>query len=239
MEYILIDPRMRNVEKNTLKYLGYELVPIQRSNNVYPEISSHVDIFTTKIGDTLVVEKSQFEDLTFMLKKSEYNIVRGKEQIEMHYPDDIKYNVAIIGNYAVHNFKYTDKKVLKLLQEGGYELIDVEQGYTNCSIAVIDDTSVITTDKKIAERLRANNLSVLLLDYTPDIKLLDEHGRYSSMQGFIGGAIGKVDNNIIIFGDLEKIDKDGQIRKFITDRHLTIVEFNGLDVIDYGGILEV
>jgi hypothetical protein len=198
-----------------------------------------VDIFTTKIGDTLVVEKSQFEDLTFMLKKSEYNIVRGKEQIEMHYPDDIKYNVAIIGNYAVHNFKYTDKKVLKLLQEGGYELIDVEQGYTNCSIAVIDDTSVITTDKKIAERLRANNLSVLLLDYTPDIKLLDEHGRYSSMQGFIGGAIGKVDNNIIIFGDLEKIDKDGQIRKFITDRHLTIVEFNGLDVIDYGGILEV
>ena len=239
MEYILIDPRMRNVEKNTLKYLGYELVPIQRSNNVYPEISSHVDIFTTKIGDTLVVEKSQFEDLTFMLKKSEYNIVRGKEQIEMHYPDDIKYNVAIIGKYAVHNFKYTDKKVLKLLQEGGYELIDVEQGYTNCSIAVIDDTSVITTDKKIAERLRANNLSVLLLDYTPDIKLLDEHGRYSSMQGFIGGAIGKVDNNIIIFGDLEKIDRDGQIRKFITDRHLTIVEFNGLDVIDYGGILEV
>ena len=239
MEYILIDPRMRNVEKNTLKYLGYELVPIQKSNNVYPEISSHVDIFTTKIGDTLVVEKSQFEDLTFMLKKSEYNIVCGKEQIEMHYPDDIKYNVAIIGNYAVHNFKYTDKKVLKLLQEGGYELIDVEQGYTNCSIAVIDNTSVITTDKKIADRLRANNLSVLLLDYTPDIKLLDEHGRYSSMEGFIGGAIGKVDNNIIIFGDLEKIDKDGQIRKFITDRHLTIVEFNGLDVIDYGGILEV
>ena len=239
MEYIIIDPRMRNVEKNTLKYLGYELVPIQRSNNVYPEISSHVDIFTTKIGDTLVVEKSQFEDLTFMLKKSEYNIVRGKEQIEMHYPDDIKYNVAIIGNYAVHNFKYTDKKVLKLLQEGGYELIDVEQGYTNCSIAVIDDTSVITTDKKIAERLRANNLSVLLLDYTPDIKLLDEHGRYSSMQGFIGGAIGKVDNNIIIFGDLEKIDRDGKIRNFITERHLQIIEFNGLDVIDYGGILEV
>lgn len=239
MEYIIIDPRMRNVEKNTLKYLGYELVPIQRSNNVYPEISSHVDIFTTKIGDTLVVEKSQFEDLTFMLKKSEYNIVRGKEQIEMNYPDDIKYNVAIIGNYAVHNFKYTDKKVLKLLQEGGYELIDVEQGYTNCSIAVIDDTSVITTDKKIAERLRANNLSVLLLDYTPDIKLLDEHGRYSSMQGFIGGAIGKVDNNIIIFGDLEKIDRDGKIRNFITERHLQIIEFNGLDVIDYGGILEV
>ena len=46
---ISTDTFMRNVEKNTLKYLGYELVPIQKSNNVYPEISSHVDIFTTKI----------------------------------------------------------------------------------------------------------------------------------------------------------------------------------------------
>ena len=73
MEYILIDNRMRNIEKNTLKYLGYKLVPIEKSNNVYPEISSHVDIFTTKIGDTLVVEKSKYEDLAFMLKDSEYN----------------------------------------------------------------------------------------------------------------------------------------------------------------------
>ena len=239
MEYILIDSRMRNIEKNTLKYLGYNLVPIQKSENVYPEISSHVDIFTTKIGDTLVVEKSKFEDLTFMLKNSEYNIVCGKENVELNYPEDVKYNVAIVGKFAIHNFKYTDKRVLKMLKENDYELINIEQGYANCSIAVIDDNSVITTDKKIAEKLIANNISVLLLDYIPDIKLLDEQGKYSSMQGFIGGAIGKVDNNIIIFGDLEKIDRDGKIREFIKSRHLQIIEFNGLDVIDYGGIVEV
>lgn len=239
MEYILIDSRMRNIEKNTLKYLGYRLVKIERSNNVYPEISSHVDIFTTKIGDILVVEKSKYEDLLFMLKNTEYNILSGKEEVEMNYPEDIKYNVCIIGNYAVHNFKYTDKVVLKLLNEHGYELINVEQGYTNCSIAVIDDSSVITTDKKIAEKLIANNISVLLLDYTPDIKLKDEYGNYSNMNGFIGGAIGKVDNNIIIFGDLEKIDKDNKIRDFIKSRNLNIIDFKGLDVIDYGGLVEV
>ena len=198
MEYILIDSRMRNIEKNTLKYLGYKLVKIEKSNNVYPEISSHVDIFTCKIGDTLIVEKSKYEDLLFMLKNTEYNIKSGKEEVEMNYPEDIKYNVCIIGNYAVHNFKYTDKVILNMLNEHGYELINVEQGYTNCSIAVIDDSSVITTDKKIAEKLIANNISVLLLDYTPDIKLKDEYGNYSNMNGFIGGAIGKVDNNIIV-----------------------------------------
>lgn len=239
MEYILIDSRMRNIEKNTLKYLGYKLVPIIRSINVYPEISSHVDIFTTKIGDTLVVEKSKYKDLIFMLKDSEYNIISGKEEVGMHYPEDIKYNVCILGNYAVHNFKYTDKNVLKLLEENGYEFINVEQGYTNCSIAVIDNSSVITTDKKIAEKLIANNISVLYLDYTPDIKLKDEYGNYSSMTGFIGGAIGKVDNNIIVFGDLTKIDRDNKIRNFIESRKLKLIDFKGLDVIDYGGIVEV
>ncbi len=239
MEYILIDSRMRNVEKNMLKYLGYKLVEIERSNNVYAEISSHVDIFTTKIGDTLIVEKSKYDDLVFMLKDTEYNIESGKEEVGLNYPEDIKYNVCMVGNYAIHNFKYTDKHVLKRLKESEYELINVEQGYTNCSIAVIDDRSVITTDKKIAEKLIANNLSVLLLDYIPDIKLKDEYGNYSNMTGFIGGAIGKVDNNIIIFGDLDKIDRDNKIRDFIESRHLKVIDFDGLDVIDYGGIVEV
>ena len=239
MEYILIDKRMRNVEKNMLKYLGYKLVPIETSNNVYAEISSHVDIFTTKIGDTLIVEKSKYDDLVFMLKDTEYNVISGKENVEMKYPNDIKYNVCIIGNYAVHNFKYTDKVVLKELKENGYELINVEQGYTNCSVAVIDESSVITTDRKIAEKLIANNISVLLLDYTPDIKLKDEYGNYSNMNGFIGGAIGRVDNNIIVFGDLNKIDRENKIRDFIKIRNLKLIDFKDLDVMDYGGIVEV
>lgn len=239
MDFILIDKRMRNVEKNMLKYLGYKLVDIPTSNNVYTEISSHTDIFATKIGDTLVCEKSVFDDLTFMLKKGEFNIVSGKEKVGMNYPEDIKYNVCMVGRYAIHNFKYTDKKVLKLLEEGDYELVDVEQGYTKCSIAVIDDNSVITADKKIAEKLIANNFSVLLLDYVPDIKLLSDNGNYSGMKGFIGGCISRVDNNIIVFGDLDKIDRENKIRQFIESRGLKIIEFIGLDVIDYGGVIEL
>lgn len=239
MEYILIDNRMRNKEQNMLKYLGYKLVKLPKSNNVYNEISSHVDIFACKVGDTLFVEKSMYEDLVFMLKDTEYNVVSGKEEVGINYPEDIKYNVCILGNYAIHNFKYTDKNLLDYLKDNNFELINVEQGYTNCSIAVIDESSVITTDKKIAEKLIANNISVLLLDYVPDIKLIDEYGNYSNMTGFIGGAIGKVDNNIIVFGDLNKIDKNNQIRDFIKSRNLNLIDFKGLDVIDYGSIIEV
>lgn len=239
MDYIIIDSRMRNKEKNMLKYLGYRLVPLKKSINVYPEISSHTDIFAVKIGHTLVCEKNTYEDMEFMLKDSEFDIISGKDEVGMEYPEDVKYNVCMVGRYAIHNFKYTDKKVLKLLNDLNYELIDVEQGYTNCSIAVIDDSSVITTDKKIAEKLIANNFSVLYLDYIPDIKLLDEYGNYSNMNGFIGGAMGKVDNNIIVFGDLCKIDRENKIREFIESRNLKLIEFEDLDVIDYGGLIEL
>ena len=97
MQYILVDCRMRNVEKNMLKYMGYRLVSIDRSQNVYPEIASHVDIFAVKLGDNLIVEKSKYEDMLFLIKNSGYNIISGKEEVGTKYPDDIKYNICIVG----------------------------------------------------------------------------------------------------------------------------------------------
>ena len=39
MRYLVIDERMRSIEKETLKGLGYELIEIKKSEKVYPEIS--------------------------------------------------------------------------------------------------------------------------------------------------------------------------------------------------------
>ena len=70
-----------------------------------------------------------------------------------------------------------------------------------------------------------------------DIKLLYD-GKYSNKKGFIGGCMAKLGYSIIVFGDLDKIDIDGKIRAFITNRKLNIIEFKGLDIIDYGGLIE-
>ena len=72
-----------------------------------------------------------------------------------------------------------------------------------------------------------------------DIKLLKNDGKYSKMNGFIGGCMARVKNKIIILGDISKIDKEKKIRNFIQSRNLEIVYFNGLDVIDYGGVLVI
>lgn len=233
MKDLIIDKRMRKVEKERLKEMGYNLIELTQSKNVYEEISSHVDIFVCKIGDKIIVEKEQYKNMPEIL-----HVEQGTEAVQEKYPEDIKYNVCIIGKNAIHNFEYTDSKVKQELIQQGYKLINTTQGYTNCSIAVIDDNSAIVTDKGLYKILEKHGIDVLYLEYEPDIKLL-LNNKYSNRKGFIGGCISRIGNSIIVFGDLNKIDKDNKIRDFILNKHLQIIDFENLDVIDYGGIVEI
>lgn len=236
MKKIIIDNRLRKIEKNKLSELGYELIEILKNNNIYEEISSHVDIFACLVNNKIIVEKNCYKYLKERV--SCINIIEGNSVIGAKYPEDIRYNVCIIGKKAIHNFNFTDEKLKDELIKDGYELINTNQGYTNCSIAVIDENSAIVTDKGLYKILKYHGIDVLCIDYELDIKLI-LNKEYSKRRGFIGGAISKIGNNIIIFGDLKKIDKEDKIRKFIEDKNLNIIDFEGIDVIDYGGIIEI
>ena len=239
MGYLVIDERMRSIEKENLKGLGYKLIKIKKSTNVYPEISSHVDIFACKVKDKIIVEKSAYKMLKNKLNNDENILISGETMISYDYPNDIKYNVCIVGNKAIHNFKYTDSKIISELNKNNFELINVKQGYSNCSIAVIDENSIILSDKGLYNSLKNRGIDMLFLDYIPNIKLLNENGEYSQKNGFIGGAISRIGDNIVVFGDLDKIDYNNKIRNFIKKKNLNIKEFTGINVVDYGGIMEI
>jgi len=234
---VIIDSRMREFEKEKLKELGYDLIELEKSKNVYEEISSHVDIFVCKIGNKIIIEPSRFQALRGKIYNN-CEIEQGQAYIEKNYPLDIKYNVCTIGKKALHNLEFTDFKIKEELEAQGYELINTVQGYTNCSIAVIDENSAIVTDKGLFKILEKHGVDVLYIENELDIKLLNQTG-YSNRIGFIGGAISRIEENIIITGDLNKIDKDGKIREFISKRKLNIIEFKDQDVIDFGGIVLV
>ena len=237
MNKLIIDNRMRKIEKNKLKELGYELIEINSNKTLYTEISSHVDIFCTKIKNNLIVEDSQYNLIKENINR-ERKVIKGTTKIGKKYPTDIKYNVCIVGDYAIHNFSYTDKKIYEILKKENYNLINVKQGYSKCSIAVIDENSIITADEGIYNTLKQYNFDILFVDYNLNIKLLNEKG-YSPMKGFIGGAISRIGNNIFISGDIEKIDNNKTIKKFIQKKGLGVISFNNIEVIDYGGIIEI
>lgn len=236
---IIVDNRIRKIEMEFLNKLDRNILALPSINNVYEEISSHVDIYISKIKDTLIIEKAMYDNIKEKVLDNDICIVRGNETVKNPYPNDILYNVCVIGNNAIHNFKYTDKKLLEIIDKKGLNKININQGYSNCSIAVIDDNSAIVSDKKIANMLQGYGIDTLYIDEKLDIKLLDKKGNYSKMSGFIGGAIERMENNVIVFGDLNKIDKENKIRNFITSRNLNVIDFKGFDVIDYGGIIKI
>lgn len=236
---------MRKAEKEYIKSLGYNIIENKYNLNLYDEISSHIDIHYLKIRDNLIISKCTSESMNKELEGIQYEI--GDVEVDNKYPLDIPYNVCIIGNRAIHNLKYTDKKVLKIIDKYGYKKINVEQGYTKCSIAVIDDNSCITSNIGIARTLVDNGIDVLLVN-EPDIRLLkrtnkniiNQNKMYfenSTMQGFIGGAMVRIEDNIVVFGDFDKLVNSIKIRKYIEGKGLNIVDFKGLDIVDYGGII--
>lgn len=244
LKYILADFRMRKEEKEYIESLGYKIIEVSYNANLYDEIAAHVDISYLKINDKVITSPDRFVELS---RFTECYV--GKSELSKDYPLDIPYNVCIMGTNAIHNFKHTDKVVKETLLKEKFNLIDVKQGYSKCSIAAIDDNSCITSDMDIAKKLIDNGIDVLFV-YEPDIKLLRRTNKneevqsrmffeYSDMQGFIGGAMARIDNEIILFGDVNKLLNKDKIIKFIENKGLKFKWFDGLDVIDYGSIVVI
>ena len=244
-KYVFIDSRLRKFELEKIKELGYKVILLEKQNHVYPEISGHADIFIFKINNKLFIEEKMYESL---LENSVFNelVDKSRNQIEIikivsvgdKYPEDIKLNAAVVGKYIFHNLKYTDKNLLSLFNE--YKYINVKQGYTNCSTAVIDDNSIITSDIGIYKACQQESIDSLFIKLDKgEIKLFNSSEKYSDMEGFIGGAVAKLGNNIIIFGDIKKLHEFEKIEEFIKNKNLNIISFDGEDIVDYGGLVEI
>ena len=241
-KYAVVDFRMRKVEKEYIESLGYEIIENGFNLDVYDEISSHVDIYYLKAGDVVFSAPEKRGQVPF-------NTVNCVATIGGEYPLDVPYNVCIVGKNAIHNFKYTDNVVKFYLERHGYNLIDVEQGYSKCSTCVVDENSCITTDIGIARKLLDAGIDTLYVS-EPDIKLKTRANKIfvkestmsfvdSDMQGFIGGAMARLGDTVILFGDISNLVNGTKIKNFVEKKGLKFHHFEGLDIVDYGGILEV
>ena len=242
--YVIADFRMKDVYRKYIESLGYEIINSNFNSNLYDEIAGHVDISYVKIGNDIIVSPDKHVELSKKIK-----CLVGKLEVLAKYPYDIPYNVCIMGKKAIHNFKYTDPTLKEFLIKLGYELIDVNQGYANCAIAPIDDNSCITSDIGLAKKLLDYGIDVLYAN-EPDIKLLKRTNReetnqkrmffeYSDMQGFIGGAMAKIGDEIILFGDEKKLLNRDKIVKFIESKGKKLRSFEGEEIIDYGSIIVI
>lgn len=160
-----------------------------------------------------------------------FEIIKGKNSLGRHYPKDSAYNVGIIGKKCFLNKKACDEVLYETLLSEGYEIIEVKQGYSKCSICPIDENSFITGDVSIARAGENAGMEVLLVSN-------DNIVLSGFSNGFFGGCCGMgSENELLINGDIDLLPDSENIRKFLFSKNIRIKNLKEGEVFDIGSII--
>lgn len=233
LKKLIIDFRTSEEEKNTLIKLGYNFLICPPSEKLYEAVCGHPDMLLHIMDNKIIVHKDIPKDFLELISSLGLDIVYSHSSIVSTYPKDIILNAVSVSNLFLHYTDYSDKNLINLAINSGKRVIRVKQGYTKCSTALVNDRAIITSDKGIATAFKDETFDVLLLP-PGDIDLpgLD--------YGFIGGACGLIDENILAFyGDLEYYAYGKDVLSFLKKHKVEPLFLYKGKLIDRGSILSI
>ena len=233
MNTIIIDYRTSNFEIDNLLKHNCNIIKCPKHPVLYSSIDGHPDI-QVFINDDLIILQNQASD-TFqkLLSESSSNkkIIFSNRTLGKNYPNNIFLNCVSLKDYFIHFLKHTDQEILKIIE--GKTLINVKQGYTKCSTAVVSDSAIITSDKSIYDALSKTSVDTLLIP-PGDILLpgLD--------YGFIGGTCGLIsEDKLAFFGNLKYYKYGNEIIKFLYKHNVEPIYLKDDVLIDRGSLLRI
>ncbi len=211
---------------NSLDILTIEI----KSNPFLPlPVNSHADLQLLHMGNNTIF--CQNEHLFSGGYKEKFITHIIDEKIGNKYPDDVRLNCAIIGNKIICNNKTISRTVLEFAYNNDYTIINVNQGYTRCSVCVLNENAIITDDESIFTAA-GNFLNDALLISKGSIRL-DGYN-----YGFIGGCCGKIDKDKIAFnGRIESHKDSNKIIDILQRNNIECIELCDSELIDIGGII--
>jgi len=232
---VLLDTRVAIKCSQTLKLYEIEIIPVPKHDFLTAPVASHPDILLHHLGnEEIIISPNLHPELRNKLSSIGYTLVEGMSVLSSKYPNNIAYNVARVGGKAFHNLKYTDPTLMYYLKRNNIKCIHVPQGYSKCSICIINKDAIITSDKKIAEVARENQIDVLLLPPQKDILL---HGLD---YGFIGGATGLISSNLLaISGNISHLSSFVEIQSFANKHGVKVLNLFDEPVVDCGSIIAI
>ena len=218
-----------------LEKMGFDILKVQSyKNNILNAESFHADMQILVISDKTIVLLKNNINFNNSIKKiigNKINYIYTKDEItDFRYPFCVKLNIALVGKYAIGNFKYADTVVTETLLNYGFNLINVKQGYAKCSSAIVGDNAIITSDLSIAKAV-SGKLDCLKIS-EGQIKLCDKYG------GFIGGSSFMLNENTLAFmGDIAAHTDYENIKSFCKNHNIEIIYIKNTPLTDVGGVI--
>lgn len=226
VRHIIIGEKYRKTLENAL--IAHDLAPIWLKNNPYVDerLSGHADLSAVQIGKSVILSE-------YLRPCEQIHILTAIEYVPdpQHavYPYDAGLNFCIVGDKLFYNPKTANAKLVEKCE--CKQLIPVKQGYTKCSICVVDENSIITSDKRIAEAAESAGMDALYLS-EPFVKL--DGFDY----GFIGGAIFKISETDLVFtGKIVDTIIESKIESFLSKRNINPIYLTDSQIFDIGSAI--
>ena len=231
--FLILCERYCNICKKSLNEFGIKILTLPDNPMLSGSVSYHTDLSVFHGGDRVIYLSQAYAGTEFYKELADLGadirFFTGKNQDR--YPGEAACNICCIGDTVILNPQTADPIIQNFLEEQEKKLLPVKQGYSKCSVCVVDERSMITADAKIAEKAIKQGLDVLQIE--PGNIVLEG---YES--GFIGGAAFKISRNVLCFtGTMELLSQTdrGNILAFLRRRDIIPAFLTDLPLFDIGG----
>ncbi len=225
---LILGKKYKSVLENTLLRRNIEPIWLKNNDFVDERLSGHCDLMAAHLGNNvLAVQESIVRDCENI---HNIELLKIPTPTKPEYPHDAALNFCIVGDKLIYNPKTADASVINRLK---LNLLACRQGYTKCSVCVVDEASIITADNKIAQIAMSAGMSVLYVK--EDLAALDgfEHG-------FIGGASFKISRNEMAFtGVINDAGEKHRIESFLNERGISAVYLTLERLFDIGSAIPI
>ncbi len=230
---VVIDKNMDSEMADNIKIIDNNTIKSFDCSKIYAPLNTHPDLQIHKVSDDRVyAEPCCFEYYKEILSPH-IEVIKGNSVNGGTYTSHVAYNIARVGKNIFCNTKYADKNIIDYYEKNDYRIIHINQGYSKCNICIVSDNAVITEDSGIARTMKAVKINVC------EIKA-GSVGLCEFPYGFIGGASGIVNNNLLFCGDIKRHPQYDEICRFINENSdLKIVSLSENKLWDYGSIIEI
>lgn len=210
--------------------LGIKTIKIPPLSSLPRGISSHADLQFLHLSSNKFITAEHLFGCLDIQEKTEIELIGAPKS---DYPSDVPLNAAIIGNYIICNPNTVSELVLRFADSAGLTVIPVSQGYSKCSICILNESAIITDDigiyrsaqKFLNDVTFVEKKSIVLKGYN---------------YGFIGGCSGKLGKNLLAFnGELSSHSDCNKIVDALLRNNLKAIELKSGALEDIGSILPI
>ena len=233
---VIIGEKYCNILQNGIKSLGINALFMPDNPYVDDRLSGHADLSVLHLGGNRLLLAPYLKRSSFsqQLEDRGFDIRFADIEQSALYPNDAQMNVCILGDKVIYNPKTVPDTIVKYLTiENGAIQVSSRQGYSRCSVCVVNDNAIITADEGICRSAKAHGIDVLkIMPGYIDLPGFD--------YGFVGGASFKISDTKLAFtGGLDRHPDAEQIIEFTSLHNVDIVYITDKPAFDIGGAIPI